>query len=209
MKNKIFIAIGIAIILFGLGVYSSQGENNNSDNNRADEFVTICHFDRNNQGPNTGPHTIVINYNSLDRHLINHTKNNGYVGDDYVGACVEETVTFTPTSTLTLTPTPIATLTATVTTTSIPSSTSTNTPTTTSTVVDPRVDLTTTPFVVITDTPVLTVLNSTTGDVSVQVNALPSTGGGNETGVPFGWWFVWFLVLADFIALIVLFYFLI
>ena len=60
----------------------------------------ICHYDRNQQGPNAGPHTITINRNALDHHLENHVKDEGFVGDDSLGPCggVTPAPTFQPTS---------------------------------------------------------------------------------------------------------------
>ena len=66
----------------------------------------ICHYDRNQQGPNAGPHTITVNANALDHHLLNHVKDEGFVGDDHVAACPEATPvsTFEATATATATP---------------------------------------------------------------------------------------------------------
>jgi hypothetical protein len=46
--------------------------------------VKVCHYDRNDQGPNAGPHVIEVNENAVDSHLENHTKTNDYVGNDFV-----------------------------------------------------------------------------------------------------------------------------
>lgn len=75
-----------------------------SAEHRNDNFVVICHYDRNQQGPNAGPHTITINENALDHHLDNHVKKDGFVGDDSVGPCNGATPgpTFGPTSTFDL-----------------------------------------------------------------------------------------------------------
>ena len=84
--------------------------------------VTICHYDRNDTGPNAGPHTIEVAPAAVFSHLLNHTKNKGYIGDDSLGACPEPTATPTPVPTDT--PEPTATPTDTVT----PEPTATDTP---------------------------------------------------------------------------------
>ncbi|HEY8173424.1 MAG TPA: hypothetical protein VIH21_10095 [Dehalococcoidia bacterium] len=87
-----------ALTVAGLGAslfaatqaFGAAGSGGSADT-RNDEFVVICHYDRNNQGPNAGPHTITINVNALDHHLTNHTKNKDFIGDDFVGPCQEVT----------------------------------------------------------------------------------------------------------------------
>ncbi len=90
MKKLILISavaagLGISALVAGTAL-ASQGSGGSADN-RADDFVVICHYDRNQQGPNAGPHTITVNANALDHHLENHVKDEGFVGDDHVGAC--------------------------------------------------------------------------------------------------------------------------
>lgn len=41
--------------------------------------------------PSAGSQTITINANALDKHLLNHVKAEGFVGDDHVGACADPT----------------------------------------------------------------------------------------------------------------------
>ena len=62
------------------------------------------------KGPNAGPHTITINANALDHHLLNHVKAEGFVGDDHVGACPEATPVSTFEATATATATAVPTL---------------------------------------------------------------------------------------------------
>jgi len=105
LKKLLFIpaaiaAIGISALIAG-EAFAAQGSGQSADS-RADDFVVICHYDRNQQGPNAGPHTITVNANALDHHLLNHVKDEGFVGDDHVGACEgstpEPTGTVEPTS---------------------------------------------------------------------------------------------------------------
>ena len=114
---------GVASAALGVGSALADQGSGASAANRNDNFVVICHYDRNQQGPNAGPHTIAINIHALDHHLENHVKKDGFVGDDHVGACTEPTPpatntavppTNTPpaTNTPTSTPTPGATRTA-------------------------------------------------------------------------------------------------
>ena len=86
----------VAVVLIGAGallaagqVFAQAGSGQSADN-RNDDFVVICHYDRNQQGPNAGPHTITINRNALDQHLANHVKKEGFVGDDSIGPCPGE-----------------------------------------------------------------------------------------------------------------------
>ena len=94
MKKYILGAAAVAVI--GLAALTAgpanaaQGSGKSADN-RNDDSVVVCHYDRNLQGPNAGPHTITINANGLDKHLDNHVKAEGFIGDDHVGACGEET----------------------------------------------------------------------------------------------------------------------
>lgn len=103
--------------------------------------VTLCHYDRNDSGPNAGPHTIEVAAAAVDGHLRNHILTNGYVGNDSLGECPvvvtptptsTNTPTSTPTNTVTATATPTETFTptATVTETETPSATPTPTATT-------------------------------------------------------------------------------
>lgn len=89
MKKLIPLTAGVVTIAaaatFGIAE-ASQGSGQ-SATNRNDDFVVICHYDRNQQGPNAGPHTITINRNALDHHLANHVKKDGFVGDDALGSC--------------------------------------------------------------------------------------------------------------------------
>lgn len=100
-------AVGLSSLLAS-GAFAAQGSGQSAEH-RADDFVIICHYDRNKQGPNAGPHTITINRNALDKHLENHVKAAGFVGDDHEGACseptVEPTATTTPADEPTATPT--------------------------------------------------------------------------------------------------------
>ena len=82
-------AIGISALLAN-DAFAAQGSGE-SGATRNDDFVVICHYDRNQQGPNAGPHTITVNANALDHHLLNHVKDEGFVGDDHVGACDDAT----------------------------------------------------------------------------------------------------------------------
>jgi hypothetical protein len=63
--------------------------------------MTICHYDRNQQGPNAGPHEITISENAVQQHLDNHVKKEGFEGDDSIGKCPEEKKTEEPTVTAT------------------------------------------------------------------------------------------------------------
>ena len=98
--------IGIAAAALGVGSALADQGSGQSAGNRNDNFVVICHYDRNQQGPNAGPHTITINVTALDHHLENHVKAEGFVGDDHVGACTEptEAATNTPVPTNTSVP---------------------------------------------------------------------------------------------------------
>lgn len=98
-------AIGLSVAFVG-GAFAAQGSGKSAEN-RNDNYVVICHYDRNQQGPNAGPHTITVNANALDRHLANHVKKDGFVGDDHVGACTDATAE--PTSQPTAGPTSVPT----------------------------------------------------------------------------------------------------
>jgi hypothetical protein len=83
------VGLGVSALLAG-EAFAAAGSGQSADN-RNDDFVVICHYDRNQQGPNAGPHTITINVHALDRHLLNHVKKDGFVGDDHERACDEDT----------------------------------------------------------------------------------------------------------------------
>jgi len=97
LKKLILVPAAIAAVgisaLVGPHAFADQGSGASVDN-RADDFVVICHYDRNLEGPNAGPHTITINASALDHHLLNHVKAEGFVGDDHVGACEDVTPDF-------------------------------------------------------------------------------------------------------------------
>lgn len=97
--------------------------------NESPDLVTVCHYDRNEGGPNAGPHTIKVAPEAVEQHLANHTRTNGHMGDDSLGVCPTPTNTATPTSTARATDTPTATATDTPT----PRATDTPTPTNTAT----------------------------------------------------------------------------
>ena len=90
MKKLILIPLAIAAVgisaFLANAAFAAQGSGQSAET-RNDDFVVICHYDRNQQGPNAGPHTITVNRNALDQHLLNHVKKDGFVGDDSVGAC--------------------------------------------------------------------------------------------------------------------------
>ncbi len=113
IKKFILLPASIAGIglsaLFAGGAFASQGSGGSADN-RNDTFVVICHYDRNQQGPNAGPHTITVNTNALDHHLLNHVKAEGFVGDDHVDACPEATPVSTFEATATASATAVPTL---------------------------------------------------------------------------------------------------
>ncbi len=110
---KKYLWIGLTVV--GLGISCliatealADAGSGQSAGNRSDNYVVICHYDRNQQGPNAGPHTITINANALDQHLVNHVKKEGFVGDDSTGPCPGETPQPTrtaPASTRTVEPT--------------------------------------------------------------------------------------------------------
>jgi hypothetical protein len=112
MRKYLWIPASLFVLAFSaLAVsqaFGAAGSGQSADT-RNDEFVVICHYDRNQQGPNAGPHTITINVNALDHHLENHVKAEGFEGDDSVGPCPGSTpgVTQTaPARTQTAQPTP-------------------------------------------------------------------------------------------------------
>ena len=82
--------------------------------------MTICHYARNDVGPNAGPHTIEVAAAAVPAHLCLHTAGNGYVGNDSLGACPTPTPTNTATPTATFTDTPRETATPRVTATPSP-----------------------------------------------------------------------------------------
>lgn len=85
-----FSILAVATLTAG-AANAAQGSGKSADN-RNDDFVVVCHYDRNLKGPNAGPHTITINANALDKHLENHVKAEGFIGDDHVGACGDDIV---------------------------------------------------------------------------------------------------------------------
>ena len=89
--------VGIAAAALGAGVALAQQGSGDSAETRNDNFVVICHYDRNLSGPNAGPHTITINVSALAQHLANHVKAEGFVGDDHIGPCTEPTAPATNT----------------------------------------------------------------------------------------------------------------
>jgi hypothetical protein len=92
-----FVTLGVSALFAG-EAFAAAGSGDSAEN-RNDDFVVVCHYDRNQKGPNAGPHTITINSNALDKHLENHVKKDGFVGDDHVGPCSEDLTpepTFTP-----------------------------------------------------------------------------------------------------------------
>ncbi len=115
--------ITVAAIVVGLWVYAQCGDNVKVEATPEDKVV-ICHFDRNNTGPNAGSHTIEVAASAADGHLTLHTAANGYLGSDFLGGC--PTPTNTPTVQATFTPVPTDT--------SIPTQTSTATASPTATV---------------------------------------------------------------------------
>jgi hypothetical protein len=118
MNRAILLPVAITVVgisaFFVNSALAEQGSGG-SAGTRNDNFVVICHYDRNLQGPNAGPHTITINANALDQHLLNHVKKAGFVGDDHVGACVDATPVSTLEATASATPTLVPTLEATAT----------------------------------------------------------------------------------------------
>jgi len=81
--------IGVGASLVAVNQAFGAAGSGQSADTRNDDFVIICHYDRNEQGPNAGPHTITINANALEHHLENYTKTNEFMGDDFVGPCDE------------------------------------------------------------------------------------------------------------------------
>lgn len=216
---KRFIASTL-LVLTAIGLFLSiaaQGSGQSGDN-RNDDNVVICHYDRNDSGPNAGPHTITVDAHSVAHHLANHTKTNGYVGDDSLGACPVPTATNTPTATATVVP-PTATATATDT---PVDPTETATATATDTPVPPTA--TDTPFVPVrsstpTNTPVPPTATATaapTGAIStaasvtptapqVAVRAFPSTGDGSSQSSNDLNWPTAFVIAVSLIAGVVIF----
>ena len=163
-----------------------------------DHLVTLCHYDRNDQGPNAGPHTIQVDAHAVDHHLTNHTRTNDYMGDDHLGECEDDsTPTSTPSSTPTETPTSTETATPTNTPTSSPTSvpTSSATSTVTNTPTDTIVPTSTpttlptttaTPFISELSPPVVREATTTSrscvedevavGDECIHIDALPQSG---------------------------------
>ena len=104
MKKYLWIPASLFVLAFSaLAVgqaFGAAGSGQSADT-RNNDFVVICHYDRNQQGPNAGPHTITINRNTLDHHLENHVKDEGFVGEDSLGPCpgdITPQPTFRPTS---------------------------------------------------------------------------------------------------------------
>ena len=125
---KKFLGVALAGLIALVAVTFAVTANRPAEATGGPDFkVTICHYDRNDTGPNAGPHTIEVAPSAVFSHLFNHTKNKGYIGDDSLGACPEPTATPTPTATDTPEPT------ATDTPTETPTATPTATPTETST----------------------------------------------------------------------------
>lgn len=90
MKRLVLISAalgGLAVSAYLVGPAWGQAGSGQSADNRNNDFVVICHYDRNLDGPNAGPHTITIARNALDHHLQNHVKKEGFVGDDSLGPC--------------------------------------------------------------------------------------------------------------------------
>lgn len=87
---SVLAAGAVAIMLLPVMVQGGNGD---------PQLVTLCHYDRNEQGPNAGPHTIRVDGNAVDHHLDNHTRTNGYMGDDHLGEC-SGSATITPSSTI-------------------------------------------------------------------------------------------------------------
>jgi hypothetical protein len=81
----------ITFVSASVGIANASQGSGKSAENRNDDSVVICHYDRNLKGPNAGPHTITINANALDHHLENHVKAEGFIGDDHLGPCREST----------------------------------------------------------------------------------------------------------------------
>jgi hypothetical protein len=99
MKRLVLISSavgGLAVSAYLVGTAFGDAGSGNSAENRNNEFVVICHYDRNDKGPNAGPHTITIDRHALDHHLLNHVKKEGFIGDDNLGPCPGD-VTPTPT----------------------------------------------------------------------------------------------------------------
>lgn len=110
--------VGVVLLLVGLA-----GGSGSAVQARPADKVFICHFDRNQQGPNAGPHVIEINENAVDHHLANHVKKAGFIGDDFViedgdlALCTAATATATvetPTATVETPTATVETPTATV-----------------------------------------------------------------------------------------------
>jgi hypothetical protein len=93
MFRHLWIPVTVAVL--GISAFAASqtfaaaGSGQSADN-RNNDYVVICHYDRNQGGPNAGPHTITISVNALDRHLENHVKDEGFTGDDHVGACKKQ-----------------------------------------------------------------------------------------------------------------------
>lgn len=109
MKRYAWIPVTIAVLglsaVIATQAFADAGSGQ-SATTRNDEFVVICHYDRNQQGPNAGPHTITINVNALDHHLLNHVKKEGFAGDDSIGPCPGTTAQPTRTVEVTRTASP-------------------------------------------------------------------------------------------------------
>jgi hypothetical protein len=95
------VVVAVTTSAYWVSVAFGAAGSGNSAAHRNDDFVVICHYDRNQQGPNAGPHTITVNRNALDHHLENHVKKDGFVGDDSLGPCpgdITPQPTFRPTT---------------------------------------------------------------------------------------------------------------
>jgi len=77
--GMVFAVLGASMVGIGLiggGRTPAQAE--------SEDKLSICHYDRNQQGPNAGPHVITISANAIDQHLANHVKKEGFAGDDFI-----------------------------------------------------------------------------------------------------------------------------
>lgn len=88
MTQVVLLASGMVAAVSAGVALADQGSGQSWDA-RNDDYVVICHYDRNQRGRNAGPHTITIHSSALDHHLANHVKSQGFDGDDYIGKCGE------------------------------------------------------------------------------------------------------------------------
>src|SRR5262245_19970804 len=101
MKKYLWIPAALFVLGFSalaVGQAFGAAGSGQSEDTRNNDFVVICHYDRNDQGPNAGPHTITISVNALDQHLANHVKKEGFIGDDSIGPCPGSTPGVTQTA---------------------------------------------------------------------------------------------------------------